>query len=110
MRTKEQISKHNKLPSAHNAREKWKYKLFGVYALYDKGVCLYVGKSKRMLHRFADHISYVKNPNSAEHQKNQLYPKLAKHDYFYYGQLDKDMSKEQYYIDTLKPLYNKDKA
>jgi len=108
MTKKEKINRHNKLESAHRAREKWKYKLSGVYALFDKGVCLYVGKSKRMLHRFADHMSYMRNPNSIEHQRNPLYSKLAKHDHFYYGMLNEDMTTEKHYISLLKPLYNSD--
>ena len=102
--------KNNKNPGAIKSREKWNTKLKGIYAIFDKGICLYVGKSKRMLHRFADHMSYVRNPNSIEHQRNQLYPRLATHDYFYMGQLDEDITTEQYYIDTLQPLYNKQKA
>lgn len=100
--------KQNKKPSAIKAREKWSKKLSGVYAIFDKGVCLYVGKSTRMLHRFADHMSYVRNPFSIEHQRNQLYNQLAKHDYFVFGMLDNDMKQEEHYISLLKPLYNSD--
>ena len=101
--------KQNLKSYAVNARQKYSYKISGVYGIYDGGECLYVGESKRVLHRWADHISYTNNLNSQEAKKNPLYKKLSQHMHFIFGvieECDNHKEREQHYIQQLKPKYN----
>lgn len=81
----------------------------GVYALYDKGECLYVGESSWLNHRLYLHKSYTRKPsNSKTHRK--LYETLhEKHPNFICGIIEETPNhkeREQFYINKLKPLYN----
>ena len=86
--------------------KRWKYKIAGVYAIYEKGKCLYVGESKRVLDRFSNHnegINKIKGP----HKK--LYEKLSQHIHLIFGVIEETPNhkeREQYWINKLKPKYN----
>ena len=81
----------------------------GVYALYDKGECLYVGESSWLNHRLYLHKSYTRKPDRSKKQR-KLYEILNKnHPNFVCGiveQTPNHKEKETYYINKLKPLYN----
>ena len=81
----------------------------GVYGLYDKGVCLYVGESSWLNHRLYLHKSYTRKPNNSKSQKG-LYEILNQnHPNFICGiieECDNHKEREKYYINKLKPLYN----
>ena len=101
--------KHNKNESAIKSRAKYAFKIAGVYAIYENGECLYVGESKRVLHRWADHVSYKNNLNSKESKRNSLYSKLSQHQHIIFGVLEETPNhkeREQYWITKLKPKYN----
>ncbi len=101
--------KSNRTEYAAKARAKYSYKIAGVYAIYENGECLYVGESKRVLHRWADHMSYKRNLNSKESIRNKLYSKLTLHHHIVFGLLEETPNhkeREQYWINELKPKYN----
>ena len=101
--------KLNSKPSSLKAKSKWSNKYQGVYALYDSGVCLYVGESKRINHRIADHFSYTRNLKCIESKKNKLYDFLHQYPNYVAGIIeicDNHKEREKYYINKLKPKYN----
>ena len=81
----------------------------GVYALYDKGECLYVGESSWLNHRLYLHKSYTRKPSRNKAQRG-LYEILHKnHPNFICGIVEETPNhkeREHYYINKLKPLYN----
>ena len=91
-------------------RSKWKSKWGkGVYALFSKGQCLYVGESKVIAKRLADHFSYFNNPETTQGNNPKLYENLRQYDYIYCGIVENcnnHKEREKYWIDKLQPLYN----
>ena len=89
-----------------NLNLKWKYKIAGVYGLFENGICLYIGESKRVLDRFTNHSNGIKNLKG-RHKK--LYENLSQHQHIVFGVLEETPNhkeREQYYINKLKPKYN----
>ena len=71
----------------------------GVYGIFENGICLYVGESSQLKHRFIHHISLNSN----------IKDRLANHSGFVIGiieQTENHKEREQHYINKLKPLYN----
>ena len=85
----------------------------GVYGIYDSGICLYIGESSKLVTRISKHLFLLNNPNLAGYHK-PLYTKLNQnHKHIVIGileQCDNHIEREQHYIDTIKPLYNKKKS
>ena len=88
---------------------KWENKLGkGVYGMFEKGKCLYVGESGRLNARFSNHLSCLRNPERAVGVHKELYYNLIQHD-LEMGILentDTHVRREQYYINKYKPIYN----
>lgn len=96
----------NNLSRTIELNKKWKYKIAGVYAIFEKGECLYVGESKRVLDRFTDHKSGINNPKG---KHKTLYNHLTQHKHIIFGVLEETPNhkeREQYWINKLKPKYN----
>ena len=71
----------------------------GVYGIFEKGKCLYVGESKTLSRRIYEH----------KHLLSHISNELKSHSEWFIGileQCDNHKEKEQYYINKLKPLYN----
>ena len=84
----------------------------GVYGLFEKGVCLYIGESKKPYSRMIQHKTWIKNVETEKkwcpYQK-KLYPQLRKHTHIIFGiieECDNHKERERYYINKYKPLYN----
>ena len=90
--------------------KKWSNRLgAGVYALYSKGECLYVGESKQIAFRLWSHFAHIKNPKTLQGNNPKLYNNFRQHDYIYAGVIencDNHKKREQYWINKLKPAYN----
>jgi hypothetical protein len=105
-------TKNSKIYNTLYAKEvsyEWKYKFKGVYAIYEKGVCLYVGSSKRILDRWSQHISCINNPSKAPKSNQQLAKQLINHKHIIFGIIEvcnDYLEKEKQYINQLKPKYN----
>ena len=96
------------------ANKVWKYKKSGIYEWYDGEVCLYVGQSKALNGRISVHKSWFNNPLSAPKSQAYLYPLLRQHQNAQIHIIEECspeilLEREQYYIDTKKPLYNRNK-
>ena len=84
----------------------------GVYGLFEKGVCLYVGESKNPYSRMSTHKTWIKNIHTEEKwnpSKNNLYPKLRKHKHIIFGIIEEcnnHKEREKYWIDYYQPKYN----
>jgi len=70
--------KNNKQKTYQYSRN-YHTKIKGVYEIVDNNVCLYVGESKQLLKRIADHKSYINNPKSSHPGHFNLYIKLQQH-------------------------------
>ena len=92
--------------------KKYRYKVKGVYGLFENGVCLYIGESTQLFGRLVSHRSCIKNPDSAlsmNENRYLFYKQLSKHKHIISGILeetDNHVEREQYYINKYKPLYN----
>ena len=85
----------------------------GVYGIFSKGKCLYIGSSKAIYRRLTQHRTWLKNPNIAPNPF--LYKRLQQHSIVFMGvienvTLDNLISKEIEYINLYNPLYNSDFA
>ena len=99
----------NNKEKSYKQQQKYKYQYKGVYGLFENGVCLYVGESKRINVRKNEHFTCLNNIENAPDGVKYLYKKLQKHNYVIFGILeetDNHKEREQYYINKLKPLYN----
>jgi len=92
---------------------KYQTKKSGIYEWYENDICLYVGQSKRLLNRISNHKTYFNNPELAKKEiQSYLYPLLQQHKNVSIRIIEECspevlLEREQYYIDTKKPLYNK---
>ena len=87
----------------------WRYQVKGVYGIFEDGLCLYVGESKRLRDRLIDHKRWIKNPYVAPKTNTKLYLNLSQHTNYVMGileQTDNHKEREQFYINKLKPMYN----
>jgi hypothetical protein len=99
---KEWVIKH------HQCTKEWATKISGVYAIFDNE-CLYVGESKRVNARIADHKYYTYHPESKVHKANPIYSNLQQHSNLEFRILEETPNhkeREQYWINQLKPKYN----
>jgi len=85
----------------------------GVYAWFENDLCLYIGQSKRLNSRINDHKSWLKHPETSKKQiQSKLYDQLRNHPLASIRIIEECLpevllTREQHYIDTLNPLYNK---
>jgi len=81
----------------------------GVYEIHENGVSLYIGSSRTLNRRIWNHKSYIKNPSTAQPSVAYLYPLLQQHscEFRILETCDDYKEKEKYYINQLKPKYNK---
>jgi hypothetical protein len=91
--------------------KKYQTKLSVIYGIFDEIECLYVGQSKWFNSRKHYHNFLIKNCKSNNKQK-QLYLSLDKHPNRNIRIIEECspevlLQREQHYIDTLKPKYNK---
>jgi hypothetical protein len=87
-------------------------KIKGVYGIYEKGKCLYVGKSNWFNSRKATHHYYFNNPqNNPNKWWGDFYTKLKNnHCNIIIGLIEEcsnNIEQEKYWINKLNPLYNK---
>ena len=90
------------------AVRKWQNEKQGVYGIFSKNLCLYIGESKRIKGRISDHKTWIRQPNKAPIQK-YLYPLLTQHDNIeirIIEECDNHKEREIHYINKYKPLYN----
>lgn len=82
----------------------------GVYGIYENGVCLYIGSSKRLKQRFVEHKAGIEKLSCSKIWI-PFYETLRKnHNYIIMGtleQTDNYKERESFYINTYQPLYNK---
>jgi len=106
-----QVNRENKYylnQKHHQQTKEWATKISGVYAIFDNE-CLYVGESKRVNARIADHKYYAYHPESKVHKINPIYPLLNKHSNLEFKILEETPNhkeREQYWINKLKPKDN----
>ena len=96
------------------AIEKYQTKLSVVYEIVDDlNVCLYIGKSKRFLIRKGLHKRRIESEEQSNKSKQSyLYPLLRQHQNPQIRIVEECppevlIEREKYYIDTKKPLYNR---
>jgi hypothetical protein len=87
-------------------------KSIGVYEWFDNDISLYIGQSSWLYSRICSHKCYFKNPQSAPKMHIHLYESLNKHPNASIRIVEECsrevlLEREQHYIDTKKPLYNK---
>ena len=100
-----------------NNKEKWKNYInksinvngSGVYEIYEGEISLYIGASSTLNRRIWNHKNYIKNPEQAQKTMAYLYPLLQQHkcEFRIIETCDDFIEKEKYYINKLKPKYNK---
>jgi len=103
--------KYSKSLKGKQSRNRWKSKLGkGVYGIFEKGLCLYVGESSEINKRLTFHNLLTKNPEYAKTEgKILLYKSLQNHPYRIMGILEETENhkeREKYYINKYQPLYN----
>jgi hypothetical protein len=93
----------------------WKYKISGVYAIYDNNnTLLYIGQSKQLNGRISSHKSLIKNPAKASVDVQLFYYTLNQCKSVYFTTIEECspttlLEREAHYITQLKPLLNKHK-
>jgi len=98
--------KGKKIKYKHSS--KWRDSKQGVYGMFEKDKCLYVGESSSLKYRISYHKSAIKNPEMVNTQK-ELYYHLQHHSNIKFRILKetkRHKELEGYYIDIYKPLYN----
>lgn len=93
-----------------NSFKNWRHKKQGIYGWFDGDISLYIGQSKQLNHRMSSHKQWFNNPSLVPLQK-EFYITLNKHVNASIRVIEECspevlLEREQYYIDTLKPLYN----
>ena len=83
-----------------------------VYGLFFDELCLYVGKSKSFRSRKYNHTYWIKKPHKAPSSHIELYNNLQSYNNINIRIIEENspevlLQREQHYIDTLKPKYNK---
>jgi len=83
----------------------------GVYGIFSKGICLYIGSSKAIYRRLSQHKCWFKNPSISPNPN--LYKRLQAHSIVFMGTmenviLENLIVKEKEYISQYNPLYNND--
>ena len=88
---------------------KWNNRISGVYAIYENNLCLYVGESKRVPSRLAQHKCNINNPSATSKWDQPLYYKLQQHSNLEFRVIEETPNhkeQEKYWINKLKPKYN----
>jgi predicted GIY-YIG superfamily endonuclease len=87
----------------------WSYRISGVYCIFENNKCLYVGRSKGISKRIAQHKCFINKPFTAPKQNKQLYYNLQQHSNLEFKIIEETPNhkeREQYWINELKPKYN----
>ena len=104
---KDYALKYNKTDKRKEVESKYRYKLKGVYGIFSGETCLYVGESKQMTHRWAEHKTNMKKFQQNSHKP--LYDNLRRHNNIVFRILEETNNhKEQEltWIQYMTPLYN----
>ena len=94
--------------------KRWGTEKQGIYEWYEGDICLYVGQSTWLRNRIQVHKTNFNNPEFSKTQKQfYLYELLRQHQNPQIRIIEECLpeillEREQYYIDTKKPLYNRD--
>jgi hypothetical protein len=104
--------KYNKSEKGKTTLSKWVYQKQGIYEWYDGDISLYIGQSKRLNARISMHKALLKNPEIAPKSNYYLYPLLQQHQNPLIRIIEECspevlLEREKYYINILKPKYNK---
>ena len=91
--------------------KKYHSKYKGVYGIFNNGECLYIGESSKIMKRFSDHKTYIKNPDikSISSKMKEMYIELQQYNHLIFGILEEcnnHKNKEKYWIDKYQPRYN----
>ena len=109
---------HNKVYWENNSdkikaiNDRWNNRISGVYAIYGNDECLYVGESKGVPKRLAQHKCNVNNPSLTSKADQPLYYKLQQHSNLEFKILEETLDhkeRETFWINKLKPKYNAQK-
>jgi hypothetical protein len=106
-----QWAKNNKKRTLEITR-KYQTKNQGIYEWYEDDICLYVGQSVQLNNRMCTHRTLFNNPHlSKKETQSYLYEALRQHQNPQIRIIEECspevlLEREQYYIDTKKPLYN----
>ena len=112
---KAKLWQQNNIERHKQNNKNYNYKKSGIYEWYDGEVCLYVGQSKALNGRINLHKSLFRNPHTSKKQDlAELYEALRQHQNAQIHIIEECppevlLEREQYYIDTKKPLYNRNK-
>ena len=98
-------------PKFYDNRKMTISKTSGVYGIFSNGECLYIGESSKAQDRVKTHKWRMKNHTKSYLTKAEkiLYKHLTNHKHIIFGMLEETenyKTREQYYINQLKPLYN----
>jgi hypothetical protein len=105
-------SNYRNSKNGQNKIKNWKKGKQGIYGWFDSNLTLYIGQSTWLNSRISTHKSYYNNPSWAPKSMAHLYPLLNQHPNASIRIIEECspellLKREQYYIDTYKPLYNK---
>jgi hypothetical protein len=93
--------------------QKWAERIKGIYEWYEGDTSLYIGQSKQLNGRIANHQTLFANPEMTKnHRQAYLYEALRQHQNPQIRIIEECspealLKREQHYIDIKKPLYNK---
>ena len=98
--------------------KKWSYSKQAVYEIFSNDLCLYVGKSVQYNTRVSYHKHFIKYPDKvAKHAPNkiELYNNIRSHPNVEFRIIEEAspealLTREQHYINALRPLYNTNKT
>ena len=93
----------------------WRKSTSAIYEIFSDDLSLYVGQSEQLNGRISQHKTWMKNPSIAPKSAEYLYLLLNNHsnvDIRIIEECSREVliEREQHYIDTIKPLYNKKKS
>jgi hypothetical protein len=104
------VKKYFTSDKGKNAVKNYKTKRQGIYEWFENNISLYVGQSSWLNCRLNVHKFGIKNPDASP--QPELYYALRQHKNASIRVIEECspellLEREQYYIDTYKPLYNK---
>ena len=96
--------------SGVKSQKKWANTKVGVYGIFSNNKCLYIGESSWLNKRLNIHKSCIKNPQIAPSSHIEMYYNLQQYTNIEFKILEETPNhkeREQYWINQLKPKYNK---
>jgi hypothetical protein len=109
---KKSIQKYHKTEKYKQTHKSYLTRKQGIYEWFEGDISLYIGQSSWLYSRMCSHKSWLKNPETSEKSsQSYLYKALRQHQNVDIRIIEECLpelllEREQYYIDTLKPLYN----